>query len=285
MMRPDDASDPPPAFSARPDRPPIDPAEVAAATDRALAALVHELAGLVDGSLRYVRLAERSLTAGESPPGDAPLGEPPPARSYITAAAEALDHAARLIQSAAAPAKLLDPAALAAAGSHKQSLRDVVEHALRVLTPLAEQRGVALDARIDPNLASAQAPPIYPVVANALRNALEASSSGGAVLLDARFAGDDDDSAAPPTSTDDPAPGRTLVLDVTDDGVGLPPDQTDLFNPGVTHKPGNSGLGLAICRDIAAQLHADLSLERRPGCRGSRFRFVLRLQSPPRADP
>ena len=57
---------------------------------------------------------------------------------------------------------------------------------------------------------------------------------------------------------DDPAfaehaqpPTPTVVVDVADDGPGVPPELTDrIFNPFFTTKPQGSGLGLAIVRKI-----------------------------------
>ena len=43
----------------------------------------------------------------------------------------------------------------------------------------------------------------------------------------------------------------TVVVDVADDGPGMPPELSDrIFNPFFTTKPQGSGLGLAIVRKI-----------------------------------
>ena len=51
---------------------------------------------------------------------------------------------------------------------------------------------------------------------------------------------------------DDGGDGRDAVLvEVTDDGPGMPPDVADkVFDPFFTTKPQGSGLGLAIVRKI-----------------------------------
>lgn len=69
---------------------------------------------------------------------------------------------------------------------------------------------------------------------NLVRNAADASlESGGGVTVHWRTAN-----------------GQTLELFVEDEGPGLK-DQSNLFVPFFTTKPGGSGIGLALCREIA----------------------------------
>ncbi len=61
---------------------------------------------------------------------------------------------------------------------------------------------------------------------------------------------------------------RTLVLRVVDEGPGLPPT-TNLFVPFFTTKPGGSGIGLVLSRQIAEAHGGSLTLANRepgPGC-------------------
>ncbi len=49
---------------------------------------------------------------------------------------------------------------------------------------------------------------------------------------------------------------QNVVVNVRDDGIGIPPDKLDaIFEPFVTTRPngGGTGLGLSICRDIVAR--------------------------------
>ena len=73
--------------------------------------------------------------------------------------------------------------------------------------------------------------------------------------------------------------GNTVVLDVTDDGPGIPPEALGrLFVPGVRldqQTPGH-GLGLAIARDLATSAGGTLSLAARTdGPRGTTARLIL----------
>ena len=65
------------------------------------------------------------------------------------------------------------------------------------------------------------------------------------------------------------------VIEVTDDGPGLPTNADDLTQPYVTHKKGGTGLGLAIVRKIAED-HGG-ALEIGPGPDGAGARVALAL--------
>jgi nitrogen fixation/metabolism regulation signal transduction histidine kinase len=80
---------------------------------------------------------------------------------------------------------------------------------------------------------------------NLLRNAAEAAlSTGGGVALALRTDG-----------------GRIRVT-ITDDGPGLPVSE-NLFVPGFTTKPGGSGIGLVLAREIVEAHGGDLRLANR----------------------
>jgi signal transduction histidine kinase len=70
------------------------------------------------------------------------------------------------------------------------------------------------------------------------------------------------------SQVDKPAPAIEIRVD--DDGPGLPP-AANLFVPFFTTKPGGSGVGLVLCRQIAEAHGGTLSLANRPegGCRAA----------------
>ena len=114
---------------------------------------------------------------------------------------------------------------------------------------------------------SADADQLEQLLINLVRNAADAAlETGGAVRLGwERSVG----------------AARELRLWVEDEGPGLP-SSANLFVPFFTTKPGGSGIGLVLCRQIAEGHGGSLTLENRsegPGCRA-----LLRLPStgPPR---
>jgi PAS domain S-box-containing protein len=98
--------------------------------------------------------------------------------------------------------------------------------------------------------------------------------------------------------TIDTSTGRdgTAVVEVRDDGVGIPPEALPrIFEPFFTTKPvgSGSGLGLSICHGIVTSLGGSIEVESQPGS-GSLFRVVLPAATarisepappPPTAEP
>jgi nitrogen-specific signal transduction histidine kinase len=110
------------------------------------------------------------------------------------------------------------------------------------------------------------------VFANLLINAYEAMTGRGSVLLAARLAVDTDDGALAPDGVE---PVPTVVVDVKDDGPGVPPELADrIFDPFFTTKPQGSGLGLAIVRKIVDAHEGRIDVRRNDGA-GTCFRVSL----------
>jgi signal transduction histidine kinase len=63
---------------------------------------------------------------------------------------------------------------------------------------------------------------------------------------------------------------------VDDEGPGLS-NTTNLFVPFFTTKPGGSGIGLVLCRQIAEAHDGSLKLENKPEGRGARATLTLPL--------
>ena len=86
-------------------------------------------------------------------------------------------------------------------------------------------------------------------VINLLRNAVEASLPGGQVLMRWR------------------SEGARALIEILDDGPGLP-GSNNLFVPFFTTKPGGSGIGLALVRQIAEAHEGGVSLSARDDAGG-----------------
>jgi signal transduction histidine kinase len=132
--------------------------------------------------------------------------------------------------------------------------------------PLARERGVNFSSlvRAQAALPNRAANLVALILANLCENAIQATPRGGTAGL-----------------TVDRA-GEQLAFEVRDEGSGFPAD-TPLFMPCRSTKEGGAGIGLALCRQLANHLGADLQLARSAadGCV-----FSLRLPMPPgSSDP
>ncbi|MGE3511117.1 MAG: nitrogen regulation protein NR(II) [Vicinamibacterales bacterium] len=114
------------------------------------------------------------------------------------------------------------------------------------------------------------------VFTNLLTNAFEALDGRGRITI----------SAAVEEATQDPAfaidgetPTPTVLVEVADDGPGVPTELSDrIFNPFFTTKPQGSGLGLAIVRKIVDAHDGRIDLASSPG-HGTRFRVTIPVSS------
>jgi signal transduction histidine kinase len=119
-------------------------------------------------------------------------------------------------------------------------LRTSIAAALDSVRPSAEAKGIVLEAQLDATPPSVgDAGRIQQVAANLLSNAIKFTPSGGHVAVTLRDR------------------GEVAVLEVADDGAGLPPDlQPHIFerfrqgDGSTTRQHGGLGLGLAIAKHI-----------------------------------
>ena len=94
-------------------------------------------------------------------------------------------------------------------------------------------------------------------------------------LGSARLASTDTDGALLP---DGHVAVPTVVVDVADDGPGMPADVAEkIFNPFFTTKAQGSGLGLAIVRKIVDAHEGRIDMTTADG-RGTRFRVTLPVE-------
>ena len=151
-----------------------------------------------------------------------------------------------------------DPSPFSGGGLHQHActLHETVHAAAKLLAPVAASRRAKLHVEITLEAANLPAGPIYPVIANGLRNSIEAigqrgphdTPHGGTVQLFARLVDHD------------------VEVRILDDGPGVSPT---MFEPngelvhGRTTKHGGQGLGLPLARDIARDLNGTLELRNR----------------------
>jgi signal transduction histidine kinase len=135
-----------------------------------------------------------------------------------------------------------------------------------LMSPNLESHGVQLVVESNPELfIRADSGHLKQVLINLARNAVEAIDGEGMVTLRARAARA-------------PLDGRqtdAVILEVTDDGRGIPPEiEKRLFDPFFTTKETGTGLGLPIAARIVEKHGGMLQYQTRPG-HGTTFGVVL----------
>ncbi len=182
---------------------------------------------------------------------------PPDVEKAISHATTEIGRLDRLV------ADLLIVAGRATGPRTSASLGTVVRARVEALSPWARERGVSVSASGDATV-TADMDSVARSVDNLLRNAAEASPSGGSVTATVETRGDD------------------IIVAVTDRGPGVSQEHaSELFEPFFTTKPDGTGLGLALSRAIARAHGGDLSYVRD----AETTRFELALPSGAKSEP
>jgi len=157
------------------------------------------------------------------------------------------------------------------------SMRAVVASAVRLFAPLAQRRGLALEAEFDPNLPPrvlGDAARIRQILLNLIGNAVKFTERGGVTVRVRR-------------APEEGAGRSRTVIEVADTGIGIRAEALpDLFAPfhqvdqSNQRRFGGSGLGLAISKRYVEAMGGDISVESQTG-RGSTFRISLPLEAAP----
>lgn len=206
---------------------------------------------LLDGSLKSVASASRGLREAAGQPADGPL-------ERLASAEQLLQRMAGLIEAVGGVGDAAGNVSLASDAAQTKTLGEAIDEALGAVASEASERGVVLDALVDPRVAALPADALFTVVSNALRNALEAVAELDAVpgtmrtrpRIELRLVRDE----------------RDAVLSIADTGPGI--DASLLapgggFRFGVTTKPNGHGIGLGLSRQVAAALGGKLWLRER----------------------
>ncbi|HEX4609518.1 MAG TPA: ATP-binding protein [Urbifossiella sp.] len=139
-------------------------------------------------------------------------------------------------------------------------LNAVAAEAGELLRAQADAHRVAVETDLTPGLppVAAAESAVRQVVLNLGTNALQAMPQGGRLTITTR-----------------PLPGGRVELVVADTGPGVPAEVREkVFEPFFTTRPEGTGLGLALCREVARQHGGDVTLDPSPGP-GAMFRLVL----------
>jgi signal transduction histidine kinase len=153
------------------------------------------------------------------------------------------------------------------------SLDQLVAETVEAMRPQAVAKGIAVQTRVQRDLAAAEANPekLQRVLFNLIQNAIRHTPEDGSVTVAAESA------------------GQTIEVEVADTGSGVPAaEREQVFEPffrgDASRGNGGSGLGLSICRAIievhGGRIWLDSTEE------GTRVRFTLPRadNTPPRVD-
>ena len=154
------------------------------------------------------------------------------------------------------------------------SLTDQCERAVDLLRRLVGEN-IRIELCFDRSLSNVYADrtQFEQVLLNLMVNARDAMPEGGLLRIATRPA-----TGADASRCEEPvAPGRFVVLEVRDDGVGMDAETLERsFEPFFTTKPAGqgSGLGLAVVYGIVKQSNGHILVDSEPG-RGTCFRVLL----------
>ncbi len=151
------------------------------------------------------------------------------------------------------------------------SMTRVVQEAITLAESKLARRGTWIEVDVPATL-----PPLVgdhhqlcQVVTNLIINALEALDGRGCIRVEAHE-----------RPGIDQAHPRAIVVNVADDGPGIPAEIAErIFNPFFTTKHQGSGLGLAIVRKIVDAHDGRIDLDSVPGA-GTTFRVTLPVGTP-----
>ncbi|MGH7243655.1 MAG: ATP-binding protein [Phycisphaerales bacterium] len=231
-----------------------------------LSALVHELDNLLDGSLRCVSLAARTLDGSIGAVGFAEIES---VRKQLETASKALERMAGMVH-AAMQGRAIPIGTVLDGDTPAVTLAEAIEHAADVMRNSAATHGTTIELHIDEAVGMNPSGPIYPAVLNALKNALEsieAAGGKGTVAVHCR--------AENGPRTRNKSPIQWACIEILDDGAGMPRGVTStrLFDAGYSTKSEGRGIGLALSRSLLERMggHAEISPRddrsdhRRPG--------------------
>jgi signal transduction histidine kinase len=159
----------------------------------------------------------------------------------------------------------------------RTDLSDVLQQSVTMAESKARRGNVVVATHVEPGLPMIEGDhhQLSQVFTNLIANAFEALDGKGHITI----------SALTSTIEADPAfagvlpPTPAVVVEVADDGPGVPADVTDkIFNPFFTTKVTGTGLGLAIVRKIVDAHDGRIDVSSAPEA-GTRFRVTLPVVS------
>jgi PAS domain S-box-containing protein len=143
------------------------------------------------------------------------------------------------------------------------SVRAVCERAVRLVSPAAAAASVQIEADLPASdiTIEADGAKIQQVLLNLLQNAVEATAPGGGGTVTVRAR----------------RRPKQAMIEVEDDGPGLPSPDAPVFDAFYSTKPHGTGLGLAIAHRIVTDHGGSIDVQSRPGSTVFRVALPIRL--------
>jgi PAS domain S-box-containing protein len=220
-----------------------------AAVGTLAAGLAHEIRNPLNGARLHLTYMDRALQRNQS-------GEE--VSEAIGVVAAEIDRLSALVS------EFLDFARPDELDRRPSSIQELCQRAMMQVDPDPSTTKLSLELPKTPILAEIDSAKMTRVLVNLLNNAIESVSAagGGHVLL---------------RGYREP---RQAVLEVHDDGPGLPSPAAPIFDAFYSTKPGGTGLGLAIAHRIVSDHLGSIDFESRPG--QTTFRVTVPLHAPDR---
>jgi signal transduction histidine kinase len=209
-------------------------AEKLAAIGRHASKVAHELNNPLDGILRYVNLAIRTIEQKD-------LSK---SREYLDQCRLGLMRMVRIIS------ELLEFSRSTYTPMEHVKIEQIIEDALKTMESKAKAQNVHILRNYARSIPKVRSGNLFQIFCNLAGNALDAMQEGGELKISTRQAAD-----------------RAIIIEFHDTGSGLPPNNTEaIFEPFFTTKDKGrgTGLGLAICRDIVESYQGRITAENSP---------------------
>src|SRR3954447_12766818 len=159
----------------------------------------------------------------------------------------------------------------------RTDLRDVVQQSVTMAESKVPRRDVVVRVNLQPGLPMIESDhhQLSQVFTNLVANAFEALDGKGQITISATTTAIEADPAFAGIHPPTPA----VLIEVADDGPGVPAELTDrIFNPFFTTKVTGTGLGLAIVRKIIDAHDGRIDVSSTPQT-GTKFRVTLPVSS------